>query len=255
MKRASLLAGLSLLVALSAMPADINELAKGETLDFDLTWLHVVGGGIRMTVSGTGDRLHITSVAATDHSFRKIYSVRDQIETTLLHDSFTTVEYRKLLNENGKVKEEETTIDPVKQIGTRVKKGKSTKTFRILPAPPYLDPLSVVYRLRTEDLTPGKVFNYTVYADGNVYQMTVKVRRDRERLKTPYGTFTAVSVEPKMKGSGGLFRDDDSRLIIWYSDDARRLPLRIQSELKFGSITATLRSVTAGVTSIEPDVK
>jgi len=85
--------------------------------------------------------------------------------------------------------------------------------------------------------------------------MTVTVRPDRETLNTPFGTFKAVSVEPRMKGRGGLFRDDNSRLLIWYTDDARHLPLRIRSELKFGSITATLRVVSSGVKSIEPDSK
>jgi hypothetical protein len=242
MIRALLAATLGLLLTAAATPDD---LAKGETLDYELTWLSVSGGTMRMTVTGEGaDSLRITSVAESNPNFAAVYKVRDEISSLVRRDSFTTVEYRKQLVENGKQKEDATTIDTAKRIGTRVRAGKQTKVFRINPPPPYVDPLSVVYRLRTLDLTPGKVHAFTIYADGNVYAMTAKVT-GRLRIKTAAGTFNTVSVEPKMNGRGGLFRDDDSRLIIWYSDDARHLPVRIRSELKFGSITAALRRVTA----------
>lgn len=254
MKR--LLATVLLLLATSAYPLDVDDFAKGETLDYDLTWLRLVGGGMRMTISATGpDRLHITSVAASDPGFARIYKVRDQIESEVLRDSFSTVTYEKTLNENGKTKEDDTVIDPITRNATR-KKGHKDKSFHINPPPPYVDPLSIVYRLRLLELTPGKVHTFTIYADGNVYDMTATVRKSRETIKTPAGTFNCVSIEPKMKGGkGGLFRDDDSRLIIWYTDNSLHVPVRIQSELKFGSITATLRAVHAGVTSTEPNTK
>ena len=72
----------------------------------------------------------------------------------------------------------------------------------------------------------------------------------RESLSTPAGTFNTVVVEPKML-AGGLFRDEGD-LRVWYTDDARHIPVQIKSDLKIGSITATLRRIRTGVTSIEP---
>ena len=256
MKRVALLCvAILFLAAPAARPIDIEEFAKGETLDYDLVWLRVVGGDMRMTISANGpDRLRITSVAASAPSFARIYKVRDEIESNVLRDSFTTVSYEKTLNENGKQKEDDTVIDPVTRNATR-KKGSKDKSFHINSEPPYVDPLSIVYRLRMLDLTPGTVHNFTIYADGNVYEMTATVRKSRETIRTAAGTFDCVSVEPKMRGKGGLFRDDDSRLIFWYTDNNLHVPVRIRSELKFGSITATLRAVHGGVTSTEPNAK
>ena len=45
-----------------------------------------------------------------------------------------------------------------------------------------------------------------------------------------------------MKGVG-IFREEDSDLTIWYSDDARHLPVRIRSDVKIGTITASLKQV------------
>jgi len=72
----------------------------------------------------------------------------------------------------------------------------------------------------------------------------------REVLQTPAGTFNCVLVEPDMMTAAGVRREET--LHIWYSDDERRLPVRVKTDVNFGSITATLRSVTPGVTSIEP---
>jgi len=76
-----------------------------------------------------------------------------------------------------------------------------------------------------------------------------RARHPRENVQTPAGTFSALLVEPEMV-SGGVEREE--RLHIWYSDDERHLPVRIRTELKFGSVTATLKSVTPGAESSEP---
>jgi hypothetical protein len=56
-------------------------------------------------------------------------------------------------------------------------------------------------------------------------------------------------VEPEMV-TNGVSRDE--KLYIWYSDDERRLPVRIRTEVKFGSVTATLKSVSSGVAAVDP---
>ena len=43
-------------------------------------------------------------------------------------------------------------------------------------------------------------------------------------------------------------------MTIWFTDDARHVPVRIRSELKVGSITANLRSMHAGVGDPDPPV-
>ena len=73
----------------------------------------------------------------------------------------------------------------------------------------------------------------------------------RERIDTPAGRFDTIVVEPDMN-AGGLYRDEESKLTIWYSDDERHIPVRIRSDVKIGAITMTLRGMSAGVTSITP---
>jgi Protein of unknown function (DUF3108) len=55
-----------------------------------------------------------------------------------------------------------------------------------------------------------------------------------------------------MESGAGVFRDEQKRLQIWYTDDARHIPVRIRSDVKIGSITVSLRAIKSGVTDIEP---
>jgi hypothetical protein len=217
--------------------------AEGETLDYTVTWMKVTGGTGRMTIGPSGDeKYRITSVIKSSGSFGKLFKIRDEIETVVARGDFSTLRYTKNLNERGDKMFEVTVIED--GVATRTR-----KKVRKLPVPrPVLDPISVIYHFRKLDLTPGKIHDVTLYADLKLYTVHAKVMR-RETIATPAGTFNTVLIEPEMLNSG---RPKEEKLYIWYSDDERRLPVRIRTDVKFGSVTATLKSVQAGVTTIDP---
>jgi hypothetical protein len=223
----------------------------GETLDYNLTWLSITGGKLRTTIALVPNdrrRIRLTFSARSSSSFAFIYKVRDQIESIVNREDFSTLRYEKHLREGGKTKDDTTTIDERRRIATRRRPRKDTEEISVTK--PIFDPLSLVYHLRDLDLTPGRTHSFTVFADGKIYTLVANVT-GRQTLETPAGTFHTVIVEPKMQG-GGIFRDEDASLTIWYTDDARHIPVRIRSEVKFGTITANLRRISAGITTIEP---
>lgn len=243
---------IAMLAIASPVVADVQDIfVKGETLDFELTWLLVTGGAVRMTVGLVpNDPAHfkITSIAKSNSSFAFIFKVRDAMTSIVNRDDFSTIRYEKHLNERGRRKDDSTIIDEHRRIATRRRPNHDTE--EIMVPKPVFDPLSLVFHLRSLDLRPGTVQRFTVFADGKVYTLEADVLRT-ETIGTPAGTFKTVVVEPKMQG-GGLFRDEGS-LTIWYSDDARHVPVRIRSDLKVGSITANLRAIRSGVEGAEPD--
>jgi hypothetical protein len=220
----------------------------GETLDYDLVWLRISGGAARMTIAPADEtRYRLTSIGKSSKSFARIYSVRDEIETFVSRDTFTTLNYRKLLKEGRNRKDETTVIDPATHIATR--RGDE----HIAVPPIVFDPLSLIYYMRGFPLTNGEVLRFTIIADGKLRDVEAHVART-ETLSTPAGKFDCLVVEPHMDAAG-IFREDaKSQMTIWYSDDWRHLPVRIRSEAKIGAITATLRAVGTGYTSAEPGV-
>lgn len=224
-------------------PPVLDAYAKGETLDFTVSWMKVAGGTARMTIAPQGDsQWRITSVAKSGGGLARFVKVRDEIETIVDRKDFSTVRYSKKLDERGDKMEEVTTIED----GVASRKRKK---IRKTPVPrPVYDPISVIYHFRTLELAPGKMYEFNLISDGKLYTVHGRVVK-REKITVPAGTFDTLMVEPQM-ASAGVQREE--RLFIWYSDDERRLPVRIRTEVKFGSVTASLKSVTAGVTSIDP---
>jgi len=217
----------------------------GETLDYELSWSRVSGGAARMTISPIfPDRWRITSVAKSGTFFSRFFKVRDEIESIISAHDFTTIEYHKVLAEGSKHKDELTVVDENKKVAFR--KGQAIPVTR-----PVFDPLSMWYYLRDLDLTPGKSYDFTIIADGKVYNVTASVSKG-DTISTPAGTFNTVIVEPKMASQAGVFKDEQTRLQIWYSDDARHIPVRIRSDVKIGSISVTLKGIHSGVDTIEP---
>lgn len=219
-----------------------SRFVDGETLEYSLTWLGLSGGTARFSIGlapGAPDRFLITSLAQSGSGFSRIYKVRDELTSTVDRVMFTTIRYEKRLNENGKKKDEAMIVDAEHGTVTRRRADKPDKVLAL--SGPVFDPLSLVYQFRRLALRPGDHVHFMVAGDGKLYAVDADVT-SRETIPTPAGKFRTVAVEPQMSG-GGLFADEDSKLTIWYSDDERHLPVRIRSDVKIGSITATLRRV------------
>lgn len=229
---------------LAPHPVD-RAFAEGETLDYSLTWMRITGGAARITIGpdpADATRYRITSVARSNPSFARVFKVRDEIETTVNREDFSTLRYVKRLDEKGDRIEEVTTIED--GIATRTR-----RKVKKVPVPrPVFDPISVIQHFRRFELTPGRSFDLTLISDGKVYHVVARVVR-REEVQTPAGRFSTVLVEPRMT-SGGVEREE--KLFIWYSDDERHLPVRIRTQIPVGSITASLQRHRAGVESADP---
>jgi hypothetical protein len=91
-----------------------------------------------------------------------------------------------------------------------------------------LDELSFIYFLRTVPLAADSVYQFDRHFDAQRNPTTVKVVR-RERLAIRAGTFATVLVEMRVRDPARYRGEGVIR--IHFSDDERRLPLRIESVL------------------------
>lgn len=100
------------------------------------------------------------------------------------------------------------------------------------------DPIAAFYDLRAHPgLKPGAKLVFTVADGDKKYDAEVSVGPS-ERMFTPLGWFQALAVQPQLQESM-LFRHK-GQLTIWLSDDPRRLPLRVETEVKVGHVAADL---------------
>lgn len=104
------------------------------------------------------------------------------------------------------------------------------------------DMVSGIYALRMMPLAVGKVFEITVSDSGLVYKVPVRITR-REIQKTVLGKVMCFRVEPEVFGINRLIEQEGS-MIIWITDDARRIPVRSQIKSNIGKIEVKLKQAT-----------
>ena len=113
------------------------------------------------------------------------------------------------------------------------------------------DLVSGVYTLRMLPLAVGKTFHLKISDSGLVYDVPVKVTA-REMQKTEIGKVMCFRVEPQVFGPGRLI-ENDGTMIIWITDDARRLPVRSRVNASVGKIDIKIQSIgNAKTKSISP---
>ncbi|MDA8085249.1 MAG: DUF3108 domain-containing protein, partial [Nitrospiraceae bacterium] len=187
----------------------------------------------------------IVSTAKSADYISVFYKVRDMIESITKPNTFASASYRIESHEGSHVKDLGVIFPGLD--GRKVtayidylgRPGKQEKDFKT-PAG-VMDPLSSFFYVRTLPLVVGRPVHVTIFDDEKVWNVEVQVLR-KERVQTWAGTFNTIVIRPVMKSSGIFRRHGD--IYIWLTDDARRMPVMLESKVKIGSIKAVLQKVS-----------
>lgn len=112
----------------------------------------------------------------------------------------------------------------------------------ISPTDEPLDELSFMYFIRTLPLTDAAVYRFDRHFDAARSPTSVSVIR-REIVSTPAGRFQTVLVEMRVRDARRYKGEGVIRINL--SDDARRVPVRIESAMPvIGTAVMTLESLS-----------
>lgn len=101
-----------------------------------------------------------------------------------------------------------------------------------------LDALSALYYLRAVRLAAGDRLCFDLVANGKYWRFEGAVASGTETFEVPAGRFEALRVEGTARRADGAGKD--RAIWLWYSADARRLPLAVVSAVDFGMVSAKL---------------
>lgn len=225
------------LVVSAQTPPWLNE---GERLTYDLSYFRVLAGSLAFEASHVpgAPTIRVTSRATSSPFVSRFAKVDEQLETLLDPTRATVLSSRRRSLEDQRWVEEIVLFDASRGIARRWKGGQEKEA---IPIPtPVLDTLASIYWMRTLPLEPGREFRLDVQAGRRVYPLVVTTK-GRERVKGPDGVVEALVVVPRFR-EGGLLRQK-GELTLWVTTDPTHIPLRIRSELAFGSLTATLGKI------------
>jgi hypothetical protein len=116
--------------------------------------------------------------------------------------------------------------------------GTAERYFAV--APYTQDMLSAIYVLRAVPLKAGDRMTMPVSDNGANYKLQVD-DRPGERVQTPFADATAWKLKLGIFDSGG--HPQGRNVSMWISDDARRLPMKMQGELPVGTFNLNLREL------------
>jgi hypothetical protein len=93
-------------------------------------------------------------------------------------------------------------------------------------------------RLRSMNMPPGQVVQIPV-SDGRRFASVKVQAQQREELKTAAGTFQTIRYDAELMN--GVIYSRKGQVLLWISDDARRLPVQIELKTTFPVGTVTLQ--------------
>jgi hypothetical protein len=111
-----------------------------------------------------------------------------------------------------------------------------------MPTSAPLDELSFVYFLRTLRLADGDVYSFDRHYDTARNPVRVRVV-GRGKVTVPAGELAAVQVEMRVRDAHHY--DREGVILIHFTDDARRIPLRMESRIPLaGRVVLSLEAIT-----------
>jgi hypothetical protein len=247
--------GLAALAPLATSPAAVAQRAvprpeaavpfkTGERLTYDVSWSSVlVAGTATATVvekkpSSNSTAYYIVAEGRPLPILARLYKLYYKMDT--LVDSFT------LLSQRGSLYSEEGASH---QLGsTRFDRGarrafyerqQETTANADFPVPAGAqDGLAALYALRTRAFRAGEGFTTPVADSGALYTVKVDVGAPAQ-VKVPLGEFAAWNLKAGITDAQG--QPVWKNIVVWISNDARRLPVKLQAELPVGQFVLALR--------------
>lgn len=215
----------------------------GERLSYQIKWgVFPVGSAVMEVgppVDLNGALCDQLVFSVRTNSFAdKFYKVRTRAVSLVAPGFARTLRYRKSQREGKTNREVLVEYDYDRLLATYSNHGKPEKET-VIPAQTF-DPLAIAFLFRLQRPQPGEVRKLPTCDGRKFLEVEVKVG-ERETVRTPAGKYETLPVLPAMENLSGVFKKSpDGLLRVWYSDDHRRVPVKISSKVVVGSFTAKL---------------
>jgi hypothetical protein len=220
-----------------------------EAMNFQVSYLGVPMGKVRLWVGKVDGSTAPIFLQAQTTSIFAIVTLRQQLSSYI--DPATGLPRSGALDAvEGSYRHTDTALyDRSASKATVREKGKYDNTYLVDVPPDTLDFIALVWRLRSLPLPDGQRYDFHVLAGRDVNVIRAQVLR-REEVETKAGKFKAVKVRVPT-GFSGKFSEKNPTF-VWFSDDDRRIVVRITADFSIGNATANLTGYTPGTPPAPP---
>jgi hypothetical protein len=238
MKHLILLSFLLILLPKLSSQVNNNHFSGGEKLKFIIYYGPINGGYIDsellLTEYEGKKAYHSKMVARTAGLADKLYKVRDEYQSFFDRESLLPYKSIRDISE-GKYKK----YDHVFYYQSNLKvKNHKDKEFAV-PAD-VRDMVSVFYYIRNFDFSTmkfGDIIKINTFFDNELFPFDMRYRGS-VKIKTKMGEYNCIKLVPFVE-TGRVFESEDD-MTIFLSDDINRVPVRVEFNLKIGSVKCDL---------------
>lgn len=174
----------------------------------------------------------------TSGMIKWFFEVEDLYESYFDMDTIKPYLFKRKINEGGYKKHRITAFN------YKTKKAYiqdfTNQNDTLVPFVNVQDMLSSFYFLRnqeTKDLKKGDEIALDMFLDSQVYPFKLRFL-GREVVRTKFGKVKTMILRPLVQ-SGRIFKAQES-VTIWITDDANKIPIKMQASLAVGSLRAEL---------------
>jgi hypothetical protein len=209
---------------------------RREKLSYRVSLLGVPVGSAELEAKQERGDVRIALQVKSNLAISQIYPVDDLVETRHINGNFILTRIRQ--QEGSFRGDRGFTIFLRDRSVFWIDRLKNQTARESLPNSEVTDILSGLYYLRNQPLAVGAKIVLNLY-DGNEYApATVEVlRRERLTLADQRETSTLV-IQPHLRSEGIFRRNGD--ILVWLTDDAFRVPVRVETVIPLGKVTAEL---------------
>ena len=215
-----------------------------QTLTYSVDWRVFPAGTAVLRFEAAGDRENLTASADTSGAINLLFHVADRFQSSFDRATGCTDDFNKQTVEGRRQVNSTLHVDYAQKRSVLNEKNLVTgQTKHIESQVPgcLTDLLTGVFYASSQTIQLGHNFVIPVVDAMRMVPVTMKVE-GREEIKTPLGTFKTLRVQPT--ADAGVVKNRGN-IWIWYTDDARHMPVQIRARLFWGTITFHLQSVEA----------
>jgi hypothetical protein len=259
MKVAAYLAGLVsvalLALAVSQTPASISAASSShivpaprsyvfpsEKYVYSVQWRFMNAGISTVEIDRSERGEHVTATANSAGVPDKIFRVRDVFNADVDSHNFCTLEMFKHSEEGPRRRETKIVLNYARlksEVDLKDLKSSETKHSEFDIPACTTDVVSGFFYVASLPLTPGFSQTFPVNDNGKTTDVAIRVEA-RDRVKGPTGEYQtlrvmAMPLSGPMKGKGVLW--------VWFTDDARRIPVQMKSKLGFATLLFQLQRI------------
>lgn len=208
-----------------------------ESMKFDIYWMGIYVGSAIVSVKGDSSEVTITSMVKSASFISNFYYVNDHAESKI---EYGKPKHFKLVQVEGKYRgNKETIFDYNQKEIIFINHLKNNTTYHKGIDKVFMDVLSGFFYLRTLPISLKEPVSVDIFDSNKFTTVQVQPIKEEKIELSNKKEIDAIVVKPLLDTEGLFKRKGD--IIIWLSKDDSKIPLKIETKVPVGRVTAELK--------------